>query len=84
MKKDIALYGTSRNPLIYGRWDEPTSGGLLGRHQGEVEVSCLTLEMAQLAVAAFTLEVLDASLDIVLAAGEHGVDEAGRVDAPLP
>jgi len=32
--------------------------------------------MAELAVAAFTLEGLDASLDIVLAAGEHGVDEA--------
>ena len=34
---------------------------LLGRHQREVEVSCLTLEMTELAVTAFGLEVLDAS-----------------------
>ena len=42
-------------------------------------MSCLTLEMAQLAVTALGLEVLDASLDILLAPGEHGVDEAGEL-----
>ena len=48
-----------------------------GRHQREVEVACLALEMAQFAVTAFGLEVFDAFLDILLAPSEQGLDEPG-------
>lgn len=40
-------------------------------------MSCLALKMTQLALAAFTFEVRDSSLDVVFATGDHGVDEAG-------
>lgn len=42
-------------------------------------MSCLALKMTQLALAAFTFKVRDPSLDVIFAAGEHGVDEAGEL-----
>ena len=47
--------------------------------QGKVEAPGLTLKVAQLAVAAFGLELFDAFLHIRLAAREHGVDETGEL-----
>ena len=58
----------------------------MGRHQAiwsasisQVEAACLTLEMAQLPVTAFSLEVLDAFLDACLAPREHGVDQTSQL-----
>ncbi len=48
-------------------------------HQAEIEASGLTLEMAQLAVSAFALELLGAFLDILFPAREHGVDQTGQL-----
>ena len=58
------FHGTNGNSLIPGERNAVESGGLVCRNQGQVEVSGLALEMAELAVPAFALEVLDASLDI--------------------
>ena len=47
--------------------------------EGEVEARGLALEVPDLAVAALGLEVGDLPRDVFLAAGQHGVDEAGEL-----
>ena len=76
---DSRLYGTTDNVWIWGQCSCGASSGSFSRYQGRVEVPRLTLEMADLALTAFGLEVFDASLDIVFPAGEHGVDETSEL-----
>ena len=47
--------------------------------QGKIEASGLALKAAQLAVAAFGFELLDALFHIRLAPRKHGVDETGEL-----
>ena len=47
--------------------------------QGKIEAPGLALKVAQLAVAAFGLELLNALFHIRLAPRKHGVDETGEL-----
>ena len=70
------FHGTFDNPLI-----------LIARHQAacsadtkaKLKVPSLALEMAELALAAFGLELRHALVHILFAAREHGVDQAGEL-----
>ena len=49
------------------------------RNQGEIEVAGLSLQVFDLSVAALCLPRGEIALDVLFAAGQHGVDQPGEL-----